>query len=183
MLHEEPLTRPPRERRAKTAAEALAALMRLASRTEKSSGDALRLMRTWGVPDADRAGVLDRLVREGFVDDRRYAEAFVREKSRLNGWGPRKIAATLRTKGIAQTLVDEALAALDPAARRARLDEVLRRALRGITYKNTFDLKAKLLRRATALGYDFGTAREAVDEAVRRLDPSDSDPCDEPFFF
>ncbi|MEG1612521.1 MAG: RecX family transcriptional regulator, partial [Alistipes sp.] len=39
----------PKERRPKTPEQALTSLMRLCARAEKSSGDALRLMRTWGV--------------------------------------------------------------------------------------------------------------------------------------
>ena len=45
----------PHGKRAKSAEEALAGLMRYAARAERSSGDALRLMRRWNVPEADRA--------------------------------------------------------------------------------------------------------------------------------
>ena len=44
----------PHGKRAKSAEEALAGLMRYAARAERSSGDALRLMRRWNVPEADR---------------------------------------------------------------------------------------------------------------------------------
>ncbi|HLR46246.1 MAG TPA: hypothetical protein VK092_03745, partial [Deinococcales bacterium] len=47
----------PRERKTKTAGEALSALMRYAARAERSSGDALRLMHRWGVPEPGRAAV------------------------------------------------------------------------------------------------------------------------------
>ena len=76
-----------RERRAKTPEQALSTLMRLCARAEKSTGDARRLMRNWGVADADAEKVLDRLLSDRFIDDTRYAEAFVREKLRLSGWG------------------------------------------------------------------------------------------------
>ena len=76
-----------RKKRDKTPDEALAALMRLCARAEKSEGDARRLMRGWGVAEKDAEQVLGRLVRDRFIDDSRYAEAFVREKLRLSGWG------------------------------------------------------------------------------------------------
>ena len=75
-----------RVKRTKTAEQALISLMRLCSRAERSSGDAKRLMATWEVPLQDRAGVLQRLKAERFIDDERYAMAFVREKVNLNGW-------------------------------------------------------------------------------------------------
>ena len=42
-----------RKKRDKTPDEALAALMRLCARAEKSEGDARRLMRGWGVAEKD----------------------------------------------------------------------------------------------------------------------------------
>lgn len=76
----------PHGKRAKSAEEALAGLMRYAARAERSSGDALRLMRRWNVPEADRERILHQLCESGFIDDRRFAAAYVREKSSLAGW-------------------------------------------------------------------------------------------------
>ena len=75
--------------RTKTPEQALAALMRLCARAERSEEDARRLMTRWGVAPADRERVLERLRRDRFIDDARYAEAFVREKINLSGWGAR----------------------------------------------------------------------------------------------
>ena len=100
--------RKPKKRKPKTAAQALESLMRLAARSEKSSGDVLRLLQQWGVPESERGGVLDKLIKNRFIDDRRYAGAYVREKSRLSGWGWRKISMQLRAKGVSQDVIKEA---------------------------------------------------------------------------
>lgn len=158
----------PRERRPKTAAEALQSLMRLCSRAEKSSGDALRLMRTWGVPEGERQGVLDRLVAQRFIDDRRYAEAYVREKSHLSGWGARKIAMQLRQKGINGSIISAVLATLDGDDMRQRLKMRLERKLRTVKATTEYDLRGKLLRHALSAGYDYDLAVEVIDEVVSR---------------
>ena len=93
--------------RTKTPEQALAALMRLCARAERSEEDARRLMTRWGVAPADRERVLERLRRDRFIDDARYAEAFVRDKIRLSGWGARKIRTSLRLKGIAAAIKKE----------------------------------------------------------------------------
>ena len=85
-------------KRAKTAQQALESLMRLCARAERSSGDAMRLMASWQVPPQEREGVLQRLKADKFIDDRRYAEAFVREKINLSAWGRYKIAARVLPK-------------------------------------------------------------------------------------
>lgn len=68
-----------RKKKFKTPEQALAALMRLCARAEKSQEDARRLMRGWGLAERDAEGVLAKLVRDRFIDDARYAGAFVRE--------------------------------------------------------------------------------------------------------
>lgn len=161
-------------KRAKTPEQALAALMRLCARAEKSEGDARRLMRGWGVADADAERVLERLVRERFIDDGRYAEAFVREKLRLSGWGEYKIRTALARKGIARERIDAALAQADRSQMADRLLEQLRRKARSARYATPYELKTKLIRFGLSLGYDF----EAVTQAAAAL-VKDTDTCDE----
>lgn len=166
MCGDEIVERKPREPKTKSAAQALAALQRLAARSEKSSGDAMRLMQRWGVPEKERSGVLERLVEQRFIDDRRYAEAYVREKSRLGGWGARKIALQLRSKGISQEIIKPALRQIDGDEQRQRLEEKLRRKLKSIRAVNDYELRGKLLRYALSLGYDYDTSTEAVQSVI-----------------
>ena len=61
-----------------------------------------------GDPDAaDR--IVASLVKDRFVDDRRFAAAFAREKSALQGWGTVKIRFQLRGKGVSDEIITEAL--------------------------------------------------------------------------
>lgn len=157
----------PKKRRDKSAAEALQSLMRLCARAEKSSGDAMRLMRTWGVAEAERQGVLDRLVTQRFIDDRRYAEAYVREKSTLAGWGARKIAQQLRLKGVSKDIITEVLATLDSDDARTRLTDKLQHKLRTTKAATDYELRGKLLRYALSLGYEYDLAMEAINNLYR----------------
>lgn len=166
MCGDEIVTYKPREPKTKSATQALVALQRLAARSEKSSGDAMRLMQRWGVPETERRGVLARLIKERFIDDSRYAEAYVREKSRLAGWGERKIAMQLRAKGISQEIVKQALGAIDGDSQRLRLEDKLRRKLKSIKAVNDYELRGKLLRYALSLGYDYDTSSDAVQSVI-----------------
>lgn len=166
MCREEITERKPRERKPKTAQQALQSLMRLCARSEKSSGDALRLMSQWQVSQSERGAVLDKLLKDRFIDDSRYAEAYVREKSRLSGWGARKIAMQLRQKGVSQDVIAEALKQLDSDIELPRLVEKLRRKARTTKYSSDYELRGKLLRYALSLGFDYDLAQRAVEESV-----------------
>lgn len=163
------MTPAPRERKTKTAQQALQSLMRLCSRSEKSTGDALRLMRTWGVPEAEQRGVLDKLIADRYIDNRRYAEAYTREKSQLAGWGERKIAMQLRLKSVERETISAVLAELmadDSMAERLR--EKLSKKLRTIKAANDYELRGKLLRYALGLGYDYDMAVETVERVAKQ---------------
>lgn len=164
----------PREKRTKTPEQALAALMRLCARAEKSEGDARRLMRGWGVTEHDAEAVLARLVRERFIDDSRYAEAFVREKLRLSGWGEYKIRTALQRKGIRREVIDTALSVVDRTAMVERLAEQLARKARTVKYDTSYELKTKLIRYGLSLGYDYEAVLDAAAQLVK-----DTDTCDD----
>lgn len=157
----------PHEPKTKTAEQALNALMRLCSKAEKSSGDALRLMYRWGVPIAERQGVLDKLVEMRFIDDTRYAEAYTREKSQLAGWGARKIAQNLYQKGVSKDIVAKTLAMLESDDQRAMLEKRLQRKLPAIKATTDYERRGKLLRYALSLGYDYDMVISVIDTLLR----------------
>lgn len=163
-----------KKRRAKTPEEALASLMRLCARAEKSEGDARRLMHGWGLAAADAEQVLGRLLRDRFIDDSRYAEAFVREKLRLSGWGVYKIRAALQRKGISRERIDAALAQADPTQMDDRLRTQLERKARTAKAATPYELKTKLIRYGLSLGYDYETVLSVATEFVQNADPCDA---------
>lgn len=138
--------------------------MRLCARAEKCSGDAMRLMRRWGLSEADAQGVLARLVKERFIDDGRYAEAYVREKMKFSGWGVHKIRAALRAKSVSPDIIAAALDQLTPEGNTARLAEMIRKKAAKTSYKNAYDLKAKLVRFGMSRGFDLDDVIAATEE-------------------
>lgn len=160
-------------RRSKTPEQALAALMRLCARAEKSESDARRLMRGWGVPPADAEQVLSRLLRDRFIDDSRYTAAFVREKLRLSGWGEYKIRTALQRKGIARELIDQALAQTDRSGMAERLHTQMQRKARTVKPSTPYELKSKLIRYGLSLGYEYELVLSTASSLVQQADEHD----------
>lgn len=156
-----------KEVKRKSAEQALRLLMNMAARAERSSGDALRLMKRWGVDDNDAQRVLQRLIAERFIDDSRYAAAFVREKINLSGWGSYKIVAALRRKGVDNRIIENALSQYGSVDMEERLEGLLEKKIKTVKYRDTSDLRAKLFRFAASRGYDYSTAMQAVDRVVK----------------
>jgi regulatory protein len=91
-----------------TPSEALSALMKLLSTREKCTREVQQLLDRWGVDKAEHKAIVEKLERDGFLDDSRYAGAFVRDKVRFDHWGLQKISYMLKMKGIPDKVIREA---------------------------------------------------------------------------
>lgn len=165
----------PKIKRTKTADEALTSLMRLCARAERSSGDALRLMQNWGVNKNEQQEVLQMLIKERFIDDRRYAEAFIREKCNLSAWGRYKIQSALKRKGIASDIIAEALTKLNPTDNKKRLQDRLQTKIKHIKYDTAYQLKTKLIRYALSLGFEMDEVMDCVNEIIKNNNITECD--------
>ncbi|HET6724397.1 MAG TPA: regulatory protein RecX [Gammaproteobacteria bacterium] len=97
----------------------------LLARREHSRGELQRKLTQRGCDAADVDEALGTLERERLLSDVRFAEQFVRSRVE-RGAGPAKIRANLRQRGVADSIVDEALE--DYAADwRRRIQEVRRK--------------------------------------------------------
>ncbi|MFZ1827280.1 MAG: regulatory protein RecX [Candidatus Competibacteraceae bacterium] len=65
-----------------------------------------------GFPAEHLDPVLNQLIEEGLLDERRYAELYACHRVD-KGYGPLRIASELRERGVPQELVDQALAGLE----------------------------------------------------------------------
>lgn len=163
-----------RTKRTKTPQQALQSLMRLCARSEHSSGDALRLMKRWGVADDEARKVLSQLQNERFIDDARFAEAFVRDKLNLSGWGAYKIKMSLRAKGVSREIIEEVVAPMIEATdMKERLEDIMQRKLRTLKYSSPYDAKSKLIRFAASRGYDMEQAVECASKLIKDIDDTE----------
>ena len=67
----------------------------------------------WGATAVVRDRVIDSLLDKGFIDESRYAAAFVHDKVAFQGWGREKIRMMLLMKHIASPIVEEAIRTID----------------------------------------------------------------------
>lgn len=167
---DQPYTGKPFEKKTKTPEQALSSLMRLCSRAEKSSGDALRLMRNWGVDEKAMRGVLDTLIKNKFIDDHRYAEAYTREKTNLNGWGGYKIKLHLRQKGINTEIIEDVIGKLDKKEMNSKLKGLLQKKKERTKAADKYDMKTKLLRYGSGLGYGYDEVTNAIEDIISSME-------------
>ena len=136
-----------------TEQQALSKLMTLCARSEHSSGEMLQKMRLWGISDEAQARIMERLIKEKFVDDERYTRAFVNDKIKYNQWGRRKIEQALWAKGVDREIQQRILDAVDEEEYIKVLRPLLKSKNRSIEARNEFERQMKLIRFAQSRGY------------------------------
>ncbi|MDE6715477.1 MAG: RecX family transcriptional regulator, partial [Muribaculaceae bacterium] len=97
---------------------------------EQCASDIFDKCLKWGLSEKDAAEVVDKLIKERFIDDARFAGAFTRDKIRYQGWGKIKVAYQLRLKGIDATDISEAADSIDDNEYITVLKKVLTSKLR-----------------------------------------------------
>jgi regulatory protein len=121
-------------------------------------------LKQWKVSPSDIDKIITKLLSDGFINDERFARIFVRDKSKFNKWGPLKIAYTLKTKRIADEIIEKAMHETKPFQDDNSLHDLLKKKAKTIKAKSTADLRNKLIRFGISRGFNYGKVYEIVDK-------------------
>jgi regulatory protein len=132
----------------------------------KTRAQLAEAMRKRGVPDGAAAEVLDRFGEVGLIDDAAFAAAWVRSRQAGRGLAPRALINELRQRGVAESLIADAVAGIDrddiDSAARAL---VIRRA-RGSAGQPTAVRLRRLIAMLGRRGYSGDVALRVVREVL-----------------
>ena len=124
------------------------------STTELCIADIRSKLERMELTDEERDAIVQRLLDEHFIDEGRYARAFVSDKFRFARWGRIKIRQALRQKGIAAADINEALQTIDDDAYRQTLIELLAAKRRTLKASSPYEANGKLIRFAAGRGFE-----------------------------
>jgi len=138
----------------------LATLCAQAEHCEKEMRDKLK---RWGIDESAQNSIIGRLVNERYIDDERYARAFVKDKIRYNKWGRRKVQQALWLKHIDAEIQQRVLDEIDDNEYLDVLRPLLRQKRKTTKAQNDYELNRKLVRFALGRGFTFDIIRQCLD--------------------
>ncbi len=147
----------------KTENDAYLTLAALCAQAEHCQYEMLEKMRRWELPEDEQARVMQRLVSERYVDDERYAQAFVKDKIRYNKWGRRKVEQELWQKRIDEDIRKRVLNEVDDDEYLSVLRPLLKQKRKSIKANSDYELNQKLMRFAISRGFTFDIIRQCID--------------------
>lgn len=132
----------------------------LLSRREHSEGELSRKLLEKGGESSEIAALLNELKERGYLDDRRFAENFLRYRE-SKSWGRDRFRQELTLRGVSKEIAEEALRQseqFEPERVRKKLSEFIDRQLR--MGKEPRKIAASLMRK----GFRPGDVRACLEE-------------------
>lgn len=146
-----------------TSEEILYKLAARCSVSELCLADIEAKLNRYDLTEEEKTRILRHLVEEKYVDDERYAEAFVRDKYRFNKWGRIKIAQGLRMKGIDDETINNAMEAIDEKEYMEILRGLIAAKRKSTRGRSDYEVNGKVIRFATSRGFEFEAIRKCMD--------------------
>jgi regulatory protein len=147
-------------------------LAALCARSEHCQQEMLDKMRQWGVDKEEQAQVMERLIKERYVDDERFARAFVYDKIRYSKWGRRKVEQALWLKHIDEGTGRQILDEVDDEEYLKILRPMLKQKQRSIKAQSEYERTKKLIKFAMGRGFTLDLIKQCleVDDVDDTLD-------------
>ena len=142
---------------------ALQRLSALCASAEHCEYEITEKMRKWEVEESDCERIMEYLRKAKFVDDERYARAFVKDKIKYNKWGRRKVEQGLWAKHIAEDIRQRVLDEVDESQYKSVLTDLLKSKRRSIKAANDYEMNRKLIKFALSRGFDYSIVRHCID--------------------
>ena len=138
--------------------EALVKCTNICSKAEYAVWDIREKLYKWGVDCDDHDEIIEYLLKNSYINEKRYAECYVSEKFRISRWGRIKIGYALRQKRVAEQFISSAFEVIDEDIYFETLKELLKTKSKG----NISDFKKR------ASVYNFAVSRGFEPELINR---------------
>lgn len=147
----------------KTEQEVYLTLTALCAQAEHCQWEMTEKMRRWELDEEIQARIMQRLVKERYVDDERFAQAFVKDKVKYNKWGRRKIEQALWQKHIDEDIRQRVLDDVDDEEYLSVLRPLLKQKKKSIKANNDYELNGKLIKFAMGRGFTLDIIRQCIN--------------------
>jgi regulatory protein len=111
-----------------------------------------------GVSQAIADRVYERLLERGYVNDESFARYWVENRQATKGISTRKLVSELRSKGVDQSVIDEAMQN-SPREEKSEIQKILAKR------RHKYDDEQKLIAYLARQGFSYDTIREALDSS------------------
>lgn len=132
------------------------------SQSEHCISELKNKLTQWSVTESDQFKIIRYLKEEKYLDEKRFAFAYVKDKFRYNKWGKIKIRLELHQKKIEKELIEAALEEIDEEEYKGMIIRLAKEKEKKLTYRNEYERKGKLYRFLTGKGFEMDVISKII---------------------
>jgi len=149
-----------------TPEQAYACITRSCARKEYAPFDIRQKLLRLNLTDDVVELLLERLIKERYIDERRYTESYIREKLHFNKWGKRKIELHLAQKRISPDVVRDVFTQFSESQLSESLLSLLEKKRKSVTGRSEYERNGKLIRYALGRGFSM----QEISRCLKMMD-------------
>ena len=138
-----------------TTKQAIQKIRRYCAHAEHCQSEVRAKLSEYGMDAATTESVICDLISEGYINEYRYTNAYIRGKFNIKGWGKNKIIAALKAKHISTPCILSALQNIDDTSYREKLQHLIQKWRHSHPGDLTYAQRTKLMRFLLSKGYSM----------------------------
>lgn len=142
-------------------------MAQLCSRSEQCSADIRKKIIAFEIMDDLVEEIISKLRAEKFLDDERYAKAYISDKFRFNKWGKIKLRYYLKAKGLQDNIIEKGLQEINADQYKKVLVDTLKEKAKKVKSDNIFDKMGQIIRYAQSRGFEPEIIHRYLTEVIK----------------
>lgn len=106
-------------------------------------------------PDEMIDKAIDRLIQQGYLDDRSFAKSYIHTQMVTTMHGPNRIKGDLMNKKVSSSIIDEEMAVYDIDLQEEKISKLIERGIKSNHTKGGIVLKQKIVNDLKTQGFDY----------------------------
>jgi regulatory protein len=150
-----------------TASEARKKIYHYCAYQERSHLEVKNKLNDLELSSSEIEEMISHLITEGYLNEERFAKAFVGGKFRLKNWGKIKIVDALEVKGLTKNCIRIGLREIDDADYRRTIESLILKKLHHTDEENLYVKREKLATHVIQKGFEPELVWEIVKEVIK----------------
>jgi regulatory protein len=142
--------------------EALKKLEKYCAYQERSHKQVYQKCRDYGLTEDEANQILIELISSNFLNEQRFAEAYVKGKFKVKSWGKQKIVNGLNNAGVSKKLIENSMDKIDPKVYLQTLISLAEKKRTTLKTGTEFEKIIKIQRYLLSKGYKYDEIAEAL---------------------
>lgn len=132
-------------------------------RGEKCELDIRKYLRSYDLNSEEIQYIINKLISESFINEDRYAKAFINDKFKFNKWGKIKIINELKARNVNTGIIIKHINEIDKEDYLKTLERLLIIKLNQVGNKDKQNRKAALIRYGLSRGFEYEYIEKVLD--------------------